>query len=250
MGEKAKYGNWVSKKIIYMSGFLGFIFLGLGLIFWVLIIPAVPFLLISVYFLYVRYQFSPQGGNVQNNIWTLVLANLDWNGEGRALDIGCGNGALTIKLAQKYPKAQIIGIDYWGKTWEYSKNVCERNAVIEGVSERVAFQKASALSLPFDDGYFDAAVSNFVFHMVGKSKDKREVVSEALRVVKKGGNFSFQDEFLIKPLFGEIDDLIETIKSWGISKVEFVQTRDSDFIPRALKLPFILGTIGIISGEK
>ena len=250
MGEKAEYGNWVSKKTIYLSGFLGFIFLGLGLMFWVLIIPAVLFLLISVYFLYVRYQFSPQGGNVQNNIWTLVLANLDWNGEGRALDIGCGNGALTIKLAQKYTKAQIIGIDCWGKTWEYSKNVCERNALIEGVSERVAFQKASALSLPFDDGYFDAVVSNFVFHMVGKAKDKRGVVREALRVVKKGGAFSFQDEFLVKQLFGDIDDFIETIKSWGISKVEFVQTRDADFIPRALKLPFILGKIGIISGEK
>ena len=250
MGEKADYGNWVSKKIIYLSGFLGFVFLSLGLMFWVLIIPAVLFLLISVYFLYVRYQFSPQGGNVQNNIWTLVLANLGWNGEGRALDIGCGNGALTIKLAQKYKKAQIIGIDHWGKKWEYSKNTCERNAVIEGVSDRVAFQKANAAALPFDDGYFDAAVSNFVFHMVGNSRDKREVVREALRVVKKGGEFSFQDEFLVKQLFGDIDDLIETIKSWGISKVEFVQTRDADFIPRALKLPFILGTIGIISGEK
>ena len=112
MGEKAEYGNWVSKRIVFLSGFLGFIFLGLGLIFWVLIIPAVLFLLVSVYFLYVRYQFSPQGGNVQDRIWTLLLANLDWNGEGKALDIGCGNGALTIKLAQKYPKAQIIGIDY------------------------------------------------------------------------------------------------------------------------------------------
>ena len=250
MGEKAEYGNWISKKIIYLSGFLGFLFLGLGLMFWVLIIPAVLFLLVSVYFLYVRRQFSPQGGNVQDRVWTLVLANLDWNGEGRALDIGCGNGALTVKLAQKYTKAQIIGIDYWGKKWEYSKNVCERNALIEGVSERVTFQKANALSLPFDDGYFDAAVSNFVFHMIGKSKDKRKVVREALRVVKKGGKFSFQDEFLVKQLFGEIDDLVETIKSWGISKVEFVQTRDADFIPRALKLPFILGTIGIIRGQK
>jgi ubiquinone/menaquinone biosynthesis C-methylase UbiE len=250
MGEKAEYGNWVSKRIIFLSGFLGFVFLGLGLMFWVLIVPAVLFLLVSVYFLYVRHQFSPQGGNVQDRIWTLVLANLDWNGEGRALDIGCGNGALTIKLAQKYPKAQIIGIDYWGKNWEYSKNACERNAKIEGVSDRVTFQKASAASLPFDDGYFDAAVSNFVFHMVGKSKDKRGVVREALRVVKKGGAFSFQDEFLLKQLFGDIDDLIETIKSWGISKVKFVQTRDADFIPRALKLPFILGTIGLISGEK
>jgi len=250
MGEKAEYGNWVSKRIIFLFGFLGFVFLGLGLMFWVLIIPAVLFLLVSVYFLYVRYHFSPQGGNVQDRIWGLVLANLDWNGEGRALDIGCGNGALTIKLAQKYKKAQIIGIDYWGKNWEYSKNACERNAEIEGVSERVAFQKANAVSLPFDDGYFDAAVSNFVFHMVGKSKDKREVVREALRVVKKGGAFSFQDEFLVKQLFGDIEDLVETIKSWGISEVDFVQTRDADFIQRALKLPFILGMIGLIRGQK
>ena len=250
MGEKAEYGNWVSKKIIYLSGFLGFIFLGLGLMFWVLMVPAVLFLLVSVYFLYVRYQFSPQGRNLQDRIWALVLKNLDWNGEGRALDIGCGNGALTIKLAQQYPNAQIIGIDCWGKTWEYSKKICERNAMIEGVGERVEFQKANALSLPFDDGYFDAVVSNFVFHMVGKAKDKRGVVREALRVVKKGGDFSFQDEFLLKQLFGDMDGLIEAIKSWGISKVEFVQTRDVDFIPRALKLPFILGTMGLIRGKK
>jgi ubiquinone/menaquinone biosynthesis C-methylase UbiE len=250
MGEKTEYGNWVSKKIIFLSGLLGFVFLAFGVMFWVLIIPSVFCILVSVYFLYVRYQFSPKGGNVQDQIWTLVLSNLDWNGEGRAIDIGCGNGALTIKLAQKYPKAQIIGIDYWGKNWEYSKIACEKNAKIEGVSERVTFQKASAASLPFDDGYFDAAVSNFVFHMVGVTKDKREVVREALRVVKEGGKFSFQDEFLIKQLFGDINDLIDTIKSWGISKVQFVQTRDADFIPRALKLPFILGTIGLIMGEK
>ena len=250
MEETAEYGNWISKKLVYLSSSLGCVFLSLGLMFWVLIIPAVLFLLVAAYFLYIRHQFSPQGGNVQDHIWTLVLANLGWNGEGRALDIGCGNGALTIKLAQRYPKAQIIGIDYWGKAWEYSKSVCERNARIEGVGERVTFQRANAAALPFADGYFDAAVSNFVFHMVGKSKDKREIVREALRVVKKGGVFSFQDEFLVKPLFGDIDDLVETIKSWGISKVEFVQTRDADFIPRALKLPFILGTIGLIRGEK
>jgi len=32
MGDKAEYGNWVSKRIIFLSGFLGFLFLGLGLV--------------------------------------------------------------------------------------------------------------------------------------------------------------------------------------------------------------------------
>jgi hypothetical protein len=71
-----------------------------------------------------------------------------------------------------------------------------------------------------------------------------------LRVVRKGGKFSFQDEFLVKQLFGDMNDFVETIKSWGVSEVEFVQTRDADFIPRSLKVPFILGTIGLIRGEK
>jgi len=39
MGEKAEYGNWVSKKIILLPGFLAFVFLSLGLAFWVLTIP-------------------------------------------------------------------------------------------------------------------------------------------------------------------------------------------------------------------
>ena len=248
--SKPDYGNWVPKKIIYVSFVIGLVFLVSTLLFLFLVIPASLFFLVAALFAYARYKFSSAGGNVQNSVWELVLSHLDWNGEGKALDIGCGNGVLAIKLAQKYKKAQVIGIDCWGKLWAHSKDACERNAIIEGVSERVAFRKASASLLPFGDEYFDAAVSNFVFHVVIDVKDKREVIREALRVVKKGGKFAFQDEFLVKRFYGNTDDLIATIKNWGISKVEFVQTRDADFIPRALKLPFILGMIGIITGEK
>jgi ubiquinone/menaquinone biosynthesis C-methylase UbiE len=111
------------------------------------------------------------------------------------LDIGCGNAALTSKMAHKHSNAQIIGIDYWGKQWEYSKKACERNAKIEGVNGRVTFQKASALASPYKDESFDAIVSNLVFHEVRDAKDKREVVREALRVVRRGGKFTFQDLF-------------------------------------------------------
>ena len=248
--NEPNYGNWISKRLIYSSGTLGIVFSLLTVVFWVFAIPAVLFLAVAAYFWYGRYLFSSKGRNVQQQVWNLIITNLDWNGEGKALDIGCGNGSLTINLARKFSKAQIWGIDYWGKRWEYSKSMCERNAELEGVNGRMTFQKASAVALPFDDGYFDATVSNFVFHEVSDAKDKREVIREALRVVKKGGKFSFQDEFLVKQFYGDTKDLVETIKSWGISKVEFVQTRDADFIPQALKLPFMLGSMGIIKGEK
>lgn len=248
--EKPDYGNWVAKKFVYIPGVISLCFFGLSFLFLALIVVAIVFFVLALYFVYARYCFSPAGGNVQVQIQELVLAYLDWNGKRKALDIGCGNGPLTIKLAQKYAEAQITGIDYWGKQWEYSKNVCERNAKIEGVAERVVFQKASASALPFDDGVFDVAVSNLVFHEVSGVRDKKNVIKEALRVVKKGGSFAFQDLFLWKRVYGEVDDLVQTVRSWGIEKVDFVNTSDSEFIPKGLRLPFMVGTIGILHGRK
>lgn len=248
--EEPNYGNWVSIKLIYIPGVIAFLFLGLSLALPLLIIGAAIFFLPCVYFAYARYRFSPRGWNIQARIQDLVLDYLDWDGEGKALDIGCGNAPLTIRIAKKYPNAEVTGIDYWGGAWEYSKGLCEMNAEIEGVSKRVTFERASASALPFDDEAFDVAVSNLVFHEVRSSRDKKEVIKEALRVVRKGGKFVFQDLFLWKRLYGEVDDLLETIRSWGIESVEFVDTSVSEFIPMALKLPFMLGTTGILHGSK
>jgi ubiquinone/menaquinone biosynthesis C-methylase UbiE len=179
-----------------------------------------------------------------------VIEHLEWNGEGKALDIGCGNAPLAIELAKRYPNTHVTGIDHWGGTWEYSRAVCEKNAAIESVASRMTFQKASAASLPFEDAYFDAVVSNLVFHEVGGVSDKRELIREALRVVKKGGAFAFQDLFLVKKYYGDVDDLVATIRSWGIKEVAFANTSHSEFIPKALRLPFMLGKIGIIYGKK
>jgi len=248
--EKADYGNWVSTRLVFAPGVLSLLFGGLSFVLPELGVVAVLSFLCFLYFAYARYRFSPRGGNIQARIQNLVLDYLDWDGEGKALDIGCGNAPLTISIAKKHPNAEITGIDYWGGTWEYSKGVCEMNAEIEGISKRVTFERASASALPFDDEAFDVAVSNLVFHEVKSSRDKKDVIKEALRVVRKGGKFVFQDLFLWKRLYGEVDDLLETIRSWEIETVEFVDTRDSDFIPKALKLPFMLGTVGILYGRK
>ncbi len=248
--QKPDYGNWVSKKFIWVPGILCLVFMGLAFLapFWLAL--AGLFLLMSGYFLFAYYHFSPRGGDVQAKIVGLVLEHLEWNGNGQALDIGCGNGALTLLVAQAYPAARVTGIDFWGKNWDYSKQVCDRNAKIAGVAERTGFQKASASALPFEDGAFDLAVSNLTFHEVSDTADKRMLLKEALRVVRPGGRFAFQDLFLVESLYGSPNELVSLVKSWGIREVKFVRTSNEPFIPLLLKLPFMVGRIGILYGER
>ena len=244
------YGNWVSVKFIIAPGLIGFLLLGLAFIVPFLGIPAGLFLLSAAYFAYARYLFAPKGKNVQGQVWAQLLNKLHWDGKGKLLDIGCGNAALTIALAKKYPQASIVGIDDWGKGWGYSQSDCQYNARLEGVEPRTTFQKGSAASLPFPDGTFDAVVSNLVFHEVPGAIDKRALIREALRVVRKGGTFVFQDLFLIESYFGKMDSLLNVIRGWGIDQVEFIETRNEPFIPIVLRLPFMVGTIGILVGAK
>jgi SAM-dependent methyltransferase len=249
--READYGNWVSTKLVTVPAVLTVLFGGLALFLPPLGIVAAILFVCCLYFAYARYSFSPKGRDIQARVQDLLLDHLrDWHGAGKALDIGCGNGPLTIRIAQRYPQAQVTGTDYWGATWEYSKGICDGNAAIEGVEERVTFQRANASSLPFDDGSLDVAVSNLVFHEVRDVKDKRLLIKEALRVVRKGGWFVFQDLFLWKQVYGEADALLETIRGWGTETVELVDTSNSGFIPTALKLPFMLGTVGILFGRK
>ena len=104
--------------------------------------------------------------------------------------------------------------------------------------------------MPFDDNRFDVVVSNLVFHEVGSVKDKKELIREAMRVVKVNGSFVFQDLFLWKHIYGEPNELIKAVYSWGVQKVEFINTSESTFIPKVLKLPFMVGTIGMMAGKK
>jgi len=250
-------GNWVSRKLIISISILLIIFISLSGLFVVNIVIGIIFIFFSVlfaifliYFLYAHYQFSPKGKDIQNKIYNLIMNQIDFTGNGSIIDIGCGNASLIIKLALKYPNAVLTGIDYWVGMWDYSKKDCEKNVENSGVNNEITFIKASASALPFKNNSFDLAVSNFVFHEVKDVRDKKDIIKEALRVVKKNGVFVFHDLFLLKSFYGNIDEFLNELKSSGIQKIEFIKTKDSSFIPRLLKLPFMVGSIGIIKGVK
>ena len=260
---KPKYGNWVSDKRIIQTGiaFGAFSLAALALFLFVpqgtlaivlevvLILLAAFLMVADIYFLRAKQLFSYDGGNVQGKILDLLIEHIRWEGNGKALDIGCGSGALAIKLQKKFSGAHITGVDYWGGSWGYYKDQCEENAEQEGV-KGIEFKQASASRLPFEEESFDLAVSNLVFHEVKDSADKREVIREALRVVKKGGCFVFQDLLQLTPYFGKPEELVDLIKSWGIREVHYEDTSKAPFIPNALKLPFMVGALGMVYGVK
>jgi SAM-dependent methyltransferase len=248
--QKPDYGNWVSKKLLFIPGIVALFFIGLSFISYFFLIGTIIILIPFTYFLYAYCKFTPKGGDIQTRIRNLVFDYINWNENGKILDIGCGNGALAIEAAIKYGEAQVTGIDCWGEMWDYSRDACEKNAKVVGVADRVTFQKASAANLPFEDGAFDVVISNFVFHEVQEAGDKRDVLKEALRVVKPGGTFVFQDLFMVRKIYGEPEELLETVRLCGIREVHLVDTSKSAFIPGALKLPFMVGSIGIIYGTK
>ena len=250
LASKPQYANWVSTKLVVFPFVMAVLLSGLSALSLWLAAPAVLVLACAGYFAYARWKFSASGGDIQSKVQALVLDRLNWQGGGEVLDIGCGNGALAIAVAIAHPAAHVVGVDRWGSGWEFSKGACEKNAAAEGVTERVAFQQASAAALPFADGAFDVVVSNLVFHEVRDVADKRLVLKEALRVLRKGGIFVFQDLFLWRRIYGDVDDLIDAVKGWGIAEAHFSPTNASSFLPSALKLPFMLGAIGIIVGVK
>ena len=123
-------------------------------------------------------------GGIMEQVHRVVLSHLDYDGQEKILEEGCGSGALIIRAALTWAKAKVIGIDYWGAVYTYSKALCEKNAVSEGVAYRCVFQHGDAKQLDFPDESFDVVISNYVYHNI-TGADKQALLLETLRVLKK-----------------------------------------------------------------
>ncbi|MBO9129447.1 class I SAM-dependent methyltransferase [Bacillus sp. 165] len=253
---KAKYQTWI--RIYKLLIFLGISFslllvavLPVNLYVRVLSgILALPFMYIAFILSYSVYQFAAFGGNYQSKIHDLIVSKVNGDEKGKILDIGTGSGSLIIKLAKAFPTSFLTGIDYWGENWEYSKAQCQQNAEIEGVSERITFLKASASSLSFHDEEFDIIVSCLTFHEVQDNRNKTEVIKEALRVLKPGGQFVFLDLFMDEKIFGDEKELLNALEKHGVAELNGDKLATEIQLPKLLLNKKVLGNAMILSGRK
>ncbi len=264
MNRNAEYGNWVPAAMLRMMWTVSciitvaavalLIFLRTKIPGIILLVVAFAALAMTVYMQRCKALFDFNGGGVMGAIHQFLVDHFPWDKdqEGRIIDIGCGAAALTNRMLKTFPNIHVTGIDYWGAEWSYAKEQCEKNAAAEGVSGRVLFQKGDAAKLDFADGFFDGAVSNFVFHEVRSVSDKRIVVKEALRVVKKGGSFAFQDMFGQKALYGDMNEFCEELKRSGIvSEIHYIPNIEkTDLVPNFVTAPWMIRDAGLIYGIK
>ncbi len=134
----------------------------------------------------IREQFLAAG--MRLNELMVECSGIDDNS--RVLDVGCGNGA-TAKWLCRASGADVTGIDLSGVRIENA--VASLEAVPE-LADRLAFEKASATELPFDDGAFTHVWSQATIYHV---PDKVRALEEAHRVLRPGGVMIFDD--LTKP---------------------------------------------------
>jgi len=266
MNQKADYGNWVPAAMMKTLWTATAAIAIVTVLMFVLIKSPVPgvigtvvtlaALCMTLYMQRCRKLFDFRGGGVMGQIHQFLADHFPWKeavGEketGRIIDIGCGAAALTNRIARIYPSSEIIGVDFWGKEWSYAKEQCEKNAALEGVADRVGFQKGDAARLDFADGAFDGAVSNFVFHEVRSAEDKRDVVKEALRVVRKGGAFAFQDMFGQKALYGDMEAFCEELlRSGTVKEIHYIPNIEKQpFVPGFVTAPWMIRNAGLIYG--
>lgn len=119
---------------------------------------------------------------------TLELARLAQLAPGmRVLDVGCGLGGSARHLAYEHG-CHVDGVDLTPAYIEVATELTRR----VGLGDRVAFQQASALALPFADATFDVVWTE---HVQMNIADKQTFYAELARVLKPGGRLVFHDVF-------------------------------------------------------
>lgn len=97
----------------------------------------------------------------------------------RVIELGCGPGFYSRKLAERYPNIAVTGVDRSERQLSWARQRVQASSV-----RNCSFQRVNVLSLPFADGSFDALIASRMFTIL---PERQRAVDEMFRVLKTGG---------------------------------------------------------------
>ena len=141
-----------------------------------------------------RFVNSPASAERTARVAGSLLERVTLPPEPRCLEIGCGQGAATRLLVERYG-ARVVASDF------DPAQVALAQERLADLDERVAFRVVDARAMPFDDTQFDLVVAFQVMHHIPGGW--RQVVAETARVLKPDGWLVFTD-LVVSPRAGRV----------------------------------------------
>ena len=121
----------------------------------------------------------------------------------RCVDIACGTGDIALQIAERFPDAEILGIDLTPEMIELAK---ARNH-----KTRVSFTTGDMSHLPLEDDSVDILTGGYA---IRNAPDLGETLTEFARVLKPGAQAVFLD--FSKPNSSAMQTLqFGMLKTWG-----------------------------------
>lgn len=198
--------------------------LGLGTVVWVVSASfaaisgagAAWFLIVGAVFMlatFLTYLHTTLRGKLL--AWSQILDDLALRGDEKVLDMGCGRGAVLIAAAKRLTTGRARGADLWRTTDQPGNKIAatKRNAMLEGVTERVGLDISDLTALPYADGTFDLVLSSLAIHNIKTPDGRLAAIDEAVRVLRPGGRLAIAD---ISAVNGYRDRLAEL----GLADIE------------------------------
>lgn len=107
-----------------------------------------------------------------------LFARYDIPDQAHIADIGCGSGEITSRLAQRFPRAELIGVDI------LEGSVAHARKAHAALAPRVRFEQGDAFDLKFAAASFDLVVCR---HMTQAVPEPHKVLAELNRICRPGG---------------------------------------------------------------
>ena len=96
----------------------------------------------------------------------------------RILDAGCGTGEVSSRLAELFPRAEVLGVDVLDGSLDLARERYRR------LAPRLTFQNHSIFELPETIGTFDLTVCRHVLHSIPHAD---RVIAGLVKVTRPGG---------------------------------------------------------------